>query len=186
MTAQVMEKLIFNGKEVYMASEPLACYLSNLKEKPHFFPFLSACWRGYIGTWEIKDDKLYLIGVESNGAILKNKQEPWRTGVDYIFPNQHEVFAEWFTGVVRIPQGDMLDYVHGGYESTFESDLFLEFKNGKLIGQRIVDNILEAAKDLINRKREIVLEKEITPAKEIIRKKKSIITRILYLLKKKK
>ena len=38
MTAQIMEKLIFNGKEVSMASEPLAFYLSNLKEKPELFP----------------------------------------------------------------------------------------------------------------------------------------------------
>jgi hypothetical protein len=47
MTAQVMGKLIFNGNEVFMATEPLTPYLKSLKEKTKLFPPYTACWRGY-------------------------------------------------------------------------------------------------------------------------------------------
>jgi hypothetical protein len=169
MTAQAMEKLIFNGKEVYMASEPLNLYLESLKEKPKLTFPSTACWRGYYGTWEIKDDKLYLI--DFKGFTTNNpKREYQEVGMGFVFPNQMRVFAQWFSGEIRIPKGDMLKYVHGGYGSTFEEDLFLEFKNGKLVGQRTTNNILKAAEELINRKK-------------IIPKKISLLTKILDLLK---
>lgn len=134
-----------------MATEPLASYLSKLKKKPKLIFPSSACWREYYGTWEIKDDKLYLIAFEGYTVDCSNKSY-WKVGMDFIFPDQSEVFANWFTGEIRVPLGDMLDYVHGGYLSSFEKDMFLEFKNGHLTGQRTVDNILEAAKGLINKK----------------------------------
>jgi hypothetical protein len=57
-----------------------------------------------------------------------------------IFPNQKKVFAEWFSGEIKIPQGKMLHYEHMGYISIFEKDLFLEFKKGVLYNKREVDN----------------------------------------------
>ena len=60
--------------------------------------------------------------------------------IDVIFPNQKKVFAEWYTGEIKIPYGDMLHYEHMGYMSIFEKDLFLEFKKGVLCGKREVDN----------------------------------------------
>jgi hypothetical protein len=175
MTAQSMEKLIYNGKEVLIYTEPLSSYLSNLKEKPKLFSLSSGCWRGYVGTWEIKDDKLYLIDFEGYTTNIYIN-----LGIDSLFPNQTNVLAEWFTGEIRIPIGDMLDYDLNSYESTFESDLFLEFKNGQLIGQRTVNNILEEAKRIINEK------KERLPEKVTLNDKKSILTKILDLLKRKK
>ena len=60
--------------------------------------------------------------------------------IDVIFPNQKKVFAEWFTGEIKIPQGKMLHYEHMGYMSIFEKDLFLEFKKGILTGKSEVNN----------------------------------------------
>lgn len=114
MTAQAMEKIFINGREHSMASEPLASYFKMLKKKPKFIFPSSACWRGYYGTWEIKDDKLYLIAFEGYTSNLSERKY-WEVGMDFIFPNQKIVFAEWFSGEIRVPLGDMLDYVHGGY-----------------------------------------------------------------------
>ena len=45
-----------------MTCEPLKEYLA---EKSINFPLINtACWRGYIGSWEIKDNKLYLISLD--------------------------------------------------------------------------------------------------------------------------
>jgi len=149
MTTQSMEKLIFNGKEIHMASEPLASYLSNLKEKPKLFPPSSGCWRGYYGKWEINDDRLYLIDLECYTANMEERTYR-KVGLDFIFPNEERVFAEWFTGEIRIPQGEMLNYVHGGFDSIYELDLFLELRNGHLIGKRTVDNLLRLSEALMD------------------------------------
>ncbi len=58
MTAQYGEKLIYKGKQVGMSTLPLSQYFESLEEKPVFEVQNTACWRGYFGTWEIKDDKL--------------------------------------------------------------------------------------------------------------------------------
>lgn len=49
MTAQCRERLIYNGEEYYLATEPLASYL--IKHDIRFIASHTACWRGYIGSW---------------------------------------------------------------------------------------------------------------------------------------
>ena len=150
MTAQSMEKIFINGHKYSMATEPLEPYLDSLSERPRFFPRYTSCWRGYFGTWEIKDnDRLFLIDLVCSRADLKIGKF-WEVGMDFLFPDQKEVFADWFTGEIRIPQGDLLEYVHGGYDSTYEKDLFLDFKEGYLVSYKYVYNTLEQAKELIN------------------------------------
>ena len=64
MTAQCRERLIYNGEEYYLATEPLAPYL--VSHKIRFTAPHTACWRGYIGSWLIEDNKLYLVDLEAN------------------------------------------------------------------------------------------------------------------------
>ena len=86
MTEQANERLLFKGDEISMASEPLEHYLQNRND----IKFISArtdCWRGYFGRWEIKDSKLYLIGLK---AYIEGYRE---VGLNYLFPNQKEVLV---------------------------------------------------------------------------------------------
>ncbi len=133
MTAQAGEILIFKGETSWMAAEPLKQYLQS-REDIQFVPPSTACWRGYHGQWKIKDKKLYLIELT---AYLEGYRE---VGLDYLFPRQNTVFANWFSGKIRIPQGELLYYVHGGYDSIYERDLILVFENGILLDEYIVDN----------------------------------------------
>lgn len=134
MTAQFAETLIYKGEHLRMATEPLEKYLSGLEDGSPFRMLHTACWRGYQGTWELKDNKLYLVDLTGRGADDKE------VGMDYLFPNQKEKFADWFSGEIRIQQGEQLEYVHMGYESVYEKDLFLEFKDGVLVSENVVDN----------------------------------------------
>lgn len=72
-----------------------------------------------------------------------------KVGLDYLFPNQDKVFAEWFSGKLRIPHGKMLRYVHQGYASIYEKELFLKIEKGKLVSSYVIDNKkrLEKEKD---------------------------------------
>ena len=139
MTAQYREILTYNGKEYGLATEPLAPYLNEHGFK--FYAWCTACWRGYTGNWIIENDKLYLVGF--HGWVLETSGDNHKfhaVDMNYLFPGQEKVFAEWFTGEIRIPHGEMLQYYHMGYASVYEKELYLEFKNGCLVGQREIEN----------------------------------------------
>lgn len=133
MTAQLKEILIYKGDKVGMATEPLTAYLKNRKDINFLFQS-TACWRGYFGIWELRDKKLFIIKLQ---ACLEDYKE---VDLNYLFTGKNEIFADWFSGEIRIPQGEMLQYVHMGYESIFEKDLMLNFKKGVLIDERVVKN----------------------------------------------
>jgi hypothetical protein len=134
MTAQIMERLIIDGKEMRMAHEPLSIYLKNNDLGKELVSYSSACWRGYLGTWEIIDSKLYLVNLEATTTNLH------KVGIDHFFPKKDKVFASWFTGEIRVPNGELLHYQHMGYMSVFEEDEFLNIENGVLINKRIIKN----------------------------------------------
>jgi hypothetical protein len=136
MTAQVSEKLLYEGKAISLCTEPLALYLKQNGiefQSPH-----TANWRGYVGTWEVIEaegaERLYLIGIKAH-----KDYETILTLPD-LFPGFDKVFAHWFTGELRCPQGELLNYVHGGYASTYEYDLMMEFKQGVLVQKYAIHN----------------------------------------------
>jgi hypothetical protein len=134
MTAQQGERLFYKGEEYIMATEPLEYFLSKINIiRPGDFGMCTSCWRGYIGTWEIDDHKLFLVGLE--GCPTKES-----TDLNYVFPNQEKIFANWFSGCIRIPFGKMLEYIHMGYASTFEKDIILTLENGVVIHEEEIDN----------------------------------------------
>ena len=133
MTAQFREVLFYKGEKMGMAEEPLRPYL-NTSEDITLRSNCSACWRGYVGNWEIIDDKLYLTDLKF-GFNEKEDLE-----MSDLFPGQSKVFAEWYSGEIRIPTGKMLEYIHMGYGSIYEKDIYLEIEEGCLIGEREEDN----------------------------------------------
>ena len=136
MTAQVSEKLLYEGKSIFLFSEPLALYL--MQNQIRFTSPHTANWRGYVGTWEIIKtegvERLYLVGIEAH-----KDYETILTLPD-LFPGFDKVFAHWFTGELRCPQGDLVEYIHMGYASTYEYELFLEFKQGVLVHKYAIHN----------------------------------------------
>ena len=138
MTAQSMEIIFIDGNKYYMASEPFEKYIMNIKEAPDFFPPNTGCWRGYTGTWKIENDKLYLISL--SGYIKTQEKEYQGIDMNYFFPNQKIVFADWFSGELRIPEGKIVKYIHMGYESLYEKDLLLKIENGNVVDRVVVKN----------------------------------------------
>jgi hypothetical protein len=138
MTAQISEKLIYEGKEIQLFSNPLSCYLS--QTGIHFQSPHTANWRGYVGTWKIikatdNKERLYLTKLSAH----KSYEE--MLALQDIFPDSpNGVFAHWYTGTLRCPMGDQLEYVHMGYGSKYEYDLLLEFKRGVLVKKHSKNN----------------------------------------------
>jgi hypothetical protein len=134
MTAQIQDKIIYKGSTRSMASEPLGTYLKQMEPKHDLAAISTGCWRGYESTWLVENEKLYLTGFKGNS---KSQGE---VDMNYLFPGQTKVFAEWFTGEIRLPRGPMLKYVHMGYGSMYLEDLYISFEKGRVTGERIVDN----------------------------------------------
>lgn len=139
MTAQIPEKLLFEGEKYAMCTNPLDDYCALGGELPRFASNCTALWRGYLGTWEIINDRLYLVKLHGE---LESGQD---ADLETLFPGYGErVFAHWYSGVIRLPQGKMLEYVHMGYGSTYERDQLLDFERGVLVARQVkVNKVVE-------------------------------------------
>jgi len=159
MPRETLERLYLDGKLVYMASNPILPYLISLPQKLKFHAMSNDCWKGYAGTWEIKNGKLFLISFFGQLDIPDDYSDI--VDISFLFPKQREVFAYWVTGELRIPQGSIIKESKKGWSSIYESDLLIKIDNGIVIGQRTVDNteefIVDMAKEIINKKKEITL-----------------------------
>jgi hypothetical protein len=138
MTAQRSD-LIYIGIYKYpINTEPLSVYIESMSIKPKFMAASTACWRGYIATWEIIDSKLYLIELDATTENYAKRD------VNFLFPGQQKVFAEWFSGTIEALGGDLIEYHHQGYSSKYKYSYKHTFISGVLIDKEILNNELNA------------------------------------------
>lgn len=135
MTAQIAERLRFQGQDVAMCTEPLGDYFEMGGFQPNFEFNCTALWRGYVGNWEVVENRLYMTALE---GVLSDGSKATITTVFPNFPNR--VFAHWYSGTLRAPQGKLLKYKHMGYGSTYERDLLVDIERGVVVGNRIRQN----------------------------------------------
>jgi hypothetical protein len=51
-----------------------------------------------------------------------------------------KIKANWLNGNLLVPQGELIQYFHDGYQSIYERELELTFQNGLLTSQTVHDN----------------------------------------------
>jgi hypothetical protein len=141
-TAQEPDYLIVKGKTTALYTNPLERYFElHPDARPKSELMSTACWRGYVATWEISDQRLWLtkvdIGVASPEAKNEDRYERVRKDVlDSIFPKSKRVLATWYSGALIVPQGEQVQYVHMGYGSTYERYSIYTIKEGSLQKER--------------------------------------------------
>lgn len=123
MTAQDPEILIFEGERLYM---PTLIDLNGTADCG--FPSHTANNRGYVGIWEIVDSKLYLNEVE-NGRMKE----------------KGSLFADWVSQELHVWKGNLLRYMHAGWGSIYEEDMFLSIDNG-ILKCAVIENNVEKFK----------------------------------------
>jgi hypothetical protein len=132
MTAQFSEILHHKGEKLSMRATPLSDYFVLMGISPDFQDISTACWRCYVGEWEITLDRLYLIGIR---ATYKDGTE---VTLGSLFPGyDSRVFAHWYSGVLSIPQGNLVKYVHMGYASVYERDLLISVEQGVIVDTQV-------------------------------------------------
>jgi hypothetical protein len=124
MTAQVPEKLVLNGQPTVMTSCPsLPGGNTRIVEIGNDI-LCTACWRRYVGTWEVLRKRFYLVELAGKYRII----------------GPGAIFAAWYTGVLRVPRGQVLHHGHMGICTVYEKELLITVEQGYVAGYRLLDN----------------------------------------------
>ena len=142
--AQTPDKLRIDGKAEHLMATPLEEYWSAQHPRPEAFSQTSwSCWRGYIGDWEIIENKLCLLQIERHEIWAKDdsfEEQSIAIPLQPIFGKDGPVVADWFSGILRVARGEIIAQVNTGFASVYEEDLFLIVDHGTITSQRLVKN----------------------------------------------
>lgn len=137
-TAQAPDYLIYKGDTLAIYSNPLDSLFAKEGRPDRVFDKYgyksTACWRGYIGYWELRNDSLFLVEVRGASTNID---------LSLIFKDRktdHGVFADWVNSPITSPYGRLLLNIHDGYQSIFEFEREFFFKKGVLTGIKEYDN----------------------------------------------
>lgn len=143
-TEQSGDKLIYKSDTIYLKNYPLD---SLIKIFPAFENKIlnysdkicesSDCWRGYIGTWTIQNDSLYL-------TRLTNGCEDYAFKLNRLFRKRKtvngKIFADWYSSDIKA-EYDLKKVRIGGVEKYAPTKLFIaKIRDGKII-ELITENI---------------------------------------------
>lgn len=128
-TTQEPDIIKFKGQYENMRSWPFESYYSSPKQRPAFFkPQHTACWRGYVATWEVKNGYLFLLALRTS-TIPGKGEEIQLSKIESHWKSR--VKADWFTGIVKIPKGTGLHSARN--ESLYGQTLLLDIRKGKVV-----------------------------------------------------
>ena len=114
-------------------SNPLEGYFKKFPERrPRSNISSSALERGYVATFEMADKVPLLVDIEIQLPELdrQTSEIKWKSVRDEVFPNGKKQKVDCFAGLLVLPHGKLVDYVHMGYGSTYENYILLEIAAG--------------------------------------------------------
>jgi len=77
---------------------------------------------------------LYRVAVDASWACFSKEKCP--ISLATIFPTETTgVFAAWYTGTLRIDEGDLLNYEHAGFCSTYQFTRLIEIIEGCVVNE---------------------------------------------------
>ena len=125
MTIQVSELLFYEGEKYSLLNVP-PIPDSILQLKPlDLYEKSTALHRGYVCTWEINDDKLYLVDISSS---------------NYEFINKPPFFADWFNKELIFGIGNRKLSSWGASLYEHETNVHLTIENGLVVKINKVKN----------------------------------------------
>lgn len=133
-TAQIPDEIVIDGRTESLFAEPLQeAFRANRWLQHNLAQRTSkngctASWRGYVATWEVRANELYLVSVKvdpcsSSTLVPLAELFSGATG---------PIKATWFSGTLTVPQGNQIAYVRMGYESRYERYLLLQVDKGRV------------------------------------------------------
>ena len=119
MTTQVQEEIIINGEKYSLINCPsFPDSIIQPKKNLKYYRESSACWRGYVGTWEVKDDRLYLVDLSS---------------ANYELVDSPPIFADWISACLKIATGESNSRFDTFDIPIYETEMHLTIENGLVV-----------------------------------------------------
>lgn len=134
-TAQIPDKIYYQGKEFALYTTPLESYFTkNPGKRPkHGIP-TTALRRGYVATFEFVDNQLVLKDIEvQEYAQRENVRFVWRSVINEVFPDGPGVKMDWFSGLLVLPYGTSLKHLPMRYGSEYDHYFILEVNAGNFV-----------------------------------------------------
>lgn len=88
--------------------------------------------RGYVATWEIKDDRLFVIAF--GGTVESLSEEERNIGMKDVYGTETPVWAEWVSKTLAIPVGKEIPDPEGFRSPTWSAYCDVEVANGRIVG----------------------------------------------------
>ncbi len=138
-TPQIPDKIIYLGKEYKLQARANYVMDSYFEKHPDKNPRngfgTTALWRGYVATFEIWGNQLYLRGIE-----IMDSQDEWKSALNDIFPDQKSIKINWFTGILVLPSGEEIAPAKSyGSDPTYENYILLEIDHGILKKEKTIN-----------------------------------------------
>jgi hypothetical protein len=80
-----------------------------------------------VATFEVKNNELYVkdIEIEIRDTTVKSFATKWKSVLNEVFPSQSDIKVDCLTGLLVLPHGKLVNYVHMGYGSTYKRYILL-------------------------------------------------------------
>lgn len=149
-TGQASERMIIGRDTFEMLTLPIesdSVVSAFVRQRYQTKLVTTACWRGYVGEWELVDDMLYLNKLQPGGdgkwvPVLPDGL--WVSVLpDGLFETYNDggrVKATWFTGELRLAKGDYIYYVHDGFLRYYPDEWIYQVERGRVISKQYYRN----------------------------------------------
>ena len=134
-TRQVRDTLILGDIKYAIDKPPLnlldSLHFCTLGDRVGFKMYASWNFRGYVATWRINDDKLYLdkLETDSDKADFRDVLKDFDDG-------SGNIFASWFTGTIICGTGPVLCISGNGWDDLNETEIELTIESGVVTSSR--------------------------------------------------
>jgi hypothetical protein len=137
MTIQVKEQVHWRSQRWALLAQPLQTWPMYEQWHASLAPLGSTCWRRYVGTWAIEDERLVLVALRANRA----SGEP--VAVQDLFPRESgKGWANWFSGTARCVA---LDAPSEGLDAAAAPGWDLRFYRGMMVASSMRGPLTAAA-----------------------------------------
>src|SRR5262245_43222888 len=129
MSLQVPDWITFRGRHRQLFSFPLDAYLRNLPQRPAFRLGGHRHNRGYVASWDVRDDDTLWL----TGLITRAEDDGPDPGTRLVFPAPGPVSATWVRLSLLTLDPEQRRYSPIGNDTTYARELWLSVWCGRLV-----------------------------------------------------
>lgn len=150
-TGQAGDIIYIDGKQWILLGKPVYAdsVLRNdlMTALPEGRSVTTANWDGYTAYWSISQEELCLDSIKYDLYDKATKQSHTeRMPSDIMlrmfkkYVDGNRIVASWLDNDIRVASGEMIYYVHDGYERNYEYEQIISIDHGKLTGKQAYHN----------------------------------------------